>query len=480
MYLYYLISFSLIFSLNFSKAIAQEWSYQNCDRARTEYTRRLFEESSKFELLSSTEGRGCLGCRSNRNSRASLLFNIRRVQDIYTGGDEIPKECFLTSALRGIGAFNEKYYVHCGDEGSQGTSFDGHNLHCVNEDYVNMVHKAFTDMANCFQLSPNHAKHLFRVINHESKSMLNVMSSTGARCLGQVTLGYAEEINRRIGISERGGAFPAYDRAIAKCPNLRDKKISQGRVTQKNAVTCELTQDIHKCLLYTFSGLTQHYEEISRKLETDSSVMDVDEFTELEKKMFLLPIRSNEMLRVRGVVGGKSVTLLLWDHAELYDYLQDDKVDVRSLRVDKVPLFEEPETVKWILNYWSHNGGASVYISILPAILRVLKLHIALTDCRSSPERESPLPPECGFRRKMENGGSLSSEEFVKLFEDKLREHYLALTKEKIEKLSEKKRENIRRRQLEVSGFARKVINDGDRLLQSDGRNCLEPMVDFQ
>ena len=223
----------MIFAFNVLMASDEEWwPYQSCPTENQHYTRRISQQANQFHIRQdrrSTTGIFCLiDYEFTGGSWREWSLDMGNISDLHriSYGMIIPRECFLAAALRV--KFPPHRLSYCDYTGFPKKVPLNSSLasHCVNEDYIDMIWKSFAKMSYCFNSTQEEAEHFFRVINHESSFILNVMSSTGARCLGQVTRIYVKDGNRRIGLSEDGLVpFPVYDEAVKRCPELKDKTV---------------------------------------------------------------------------------------------------------------------------------------------------------------------------------------------------------------------------------------------------------------
>lgn len=409
---------SLFFFLpNVIQANEVEWPYQSCDEFNREYIHRVAHWAKRFD--------------------------IRFPLNLF--GTMIPKECFLAGALRGWKrtVVPRSHMMYCEEDDTPLDVLRDSREPCVNEEYVHMIWKSFSRMSYCFQSTQEEVENFFKVINFESGLILNARSHTGARCLGQITLPYVGHQNYLMGVYEGNPfVFPTYNEAIKRCPGLKDKKIAMD--DRKVKVDCRFTHDPDTCLFYTFLGLKKYYEVISKKLKEPLNLMGGREFTPSEKKVFLLPIRFNEMLRFRGEVKGRGhVNFVFWDDSELYVFLRKWEVDIHALEVDKVPLFEDESKVRWFTTYWSHNGGSSMSWTIVPELIKKLKIKIALEKC----ERNQADVQICAFQKKMlEEGRGLSNGDILGYLEDEISDEY----------------PGVKARREEVKNFVRRVLNTSE------------------
>ena len=151
-----------------------------------------------------------------------------------------------------------------------------------------MTYKAFHYMADCFGFSRyKDKKHLFALLNHESSFILNNRSERGARCYGQLTLETANEINKRIYLSNNvhhHWKSRIYKEALDKCPSLPEnvhipdsvrpkgsgkerKENNFRKVQRKYTMTCRLTQHAPTCLFYTMYNIKMNMRQITKTLK---------------------------------------------------------------------------------------------------------------------------------------------------------------------------------------------------------------------
>lgn len=387
--------------------------YQNCNTVNEKFTQKITQDVEK------TEAGFCFFCKRNTPGIDTMQI-VQSIEEIFT--DVIPKKCFLAMAARGNQLYKEesKRYKYCHEKNSR--SITHHRKLCINEQYINMVHKAFHTMSKCFDFDKDKQAEILGLINQESGGVLNVASSKGARCLGQLTKDYVVEINRHI--KSRKWKEPLkhseiYDEVVQRCPTLNNLVLSSKEIKKDNAyLTCQLTQDPDTCLFYTFLGLEKNHRQMKESLQSKSNYMGSREFTPSEKDKFQLPIKLNEMLNVTVKFKGETVKWTFWDDSELYDVIKKNEDRLEVLEVQKVLLFQEEKHIETIFNYWGHNGGGSYTDKRMVAMVERLKRSMA----RSCSDSEKRL--RCRLRKSIQNGESLSATQALSFFEKDLEANY--------------------------------------------------------
>ena len=292
---------------------------------------------------------------------------------------------------------------------------------CLNEDYIKMTHRAFHEIADCFDFSHKDRKNFFKLLNHESSFILNQKSNTSARCYGQLTQATLTEINKRIYISSNldpGFKSRIYNNFASKCPNLLSqvqipKKIKEraspktlgrgavkafdsdfeGVLTAGKKMICQLTQDPYTCFFYSMYNMKKNQIQLENTINTYSdndreanawpSLADrsgespkSQEFKKVYTD-FKLPLEKNEMLIIRGPVTingtNKERSWLMGNGKEVYDTLfgkgRVSSYNIEDLEVKKVTVFDFDEKSKADLLYQAYNGGSSIVSSKLSAYI---------------------------------------------------------------------------------------------------------------
>ena len=441
----YLFCSFLIYSLCLPESVADNLPYELCPPKYTNYTRNIAQKASEFSasLEPSTEAEACTRCQPT-NRKGTLINFLQKSVEAFEKSDRvIPRECFLSSALSGANVL--KTFTKCD---ARHEKRDGEQRHCVNKTYIDMVRQAFSDMVDCFNFSSNEARNMFKLINHESRFMLNAQSDSSARCFGQITQPRAKDINKII---NGNTSLLSYEKAVEKCPSLKSLKIADNRIEPKGGyhhLTCKLSQNPYACLLYTFISVEHHNQEIQKTLDDSREDTyrrkNLKKFTPTQQEKFVdtfmdlneLSIHLNEMLRVQGVVNGNQVNEVFWDDAELHRYLKrrNKQIDSGALTAEKVSVFQNEEDVKWTLSYWAHNGGGSIYRTHFPVFLEAWKKKIALHTLGNTCVKDPNLD-KCIFLRRMRaGGGGISNEDFIRLFKIHIGDNNKISRKEEVAK----------------------------------------------
>ncbi|MDE0518836.1 MAG: hypothetical protein OXH36_04695 [Bdellovibrionales bacterium] len=305
--MHYKVIFILILFTHSPIALANDSKLpydSQCTKHKIQRTNDLAQDPSI------TEADFCEQCESYF---ANTLEDYISIKEIFTA---IPKQCFLAMALRGNRLFSYDQYVHC--ESKNQASFDKRRKFCINEDYINTIYEAWTDVAECFNYSLERQKEIFHLINQESGGILNIKSKTGARCLGQVTIDYVKTINTLIRSADKKNPLQhseIYTEVAQRCPQMTEKALEN-----INFITCQTSLDPHTCLFYTFYGLERNHRIMTNNLQSKLDYMGNREFPESVAHKYQLPIKLNEMLHITGTTkNGNSVDWVIWDDSELYE-----------------------------------------------------------------------------------------------------------------------------------------------------------------
>ena len=438
--------------------------FQKCEKDKEAFTGHVVKKSQEFDILQvterKTEGGHCFYCNRNKeeNFLDGMIFKIDRLIDYKNYKSAIPYECFLAASLRGVSEYvvPESRSAYCADESFENKAYTGQKKHCINKAYGDMVSKAFLDMSYCFNLSEQDQVDFFHLINHESGFILNAKSETGARCLGQLTEDYVEEVNETIKGKRDSRFVRFYEETLNRCPGLEEKILPKF-----DYLDCKTTHDPHICLFYTFFDLKKNYDMISKALNEPLDYMgNRGAFSKSMKKFFQLPLKLNEVLLVKGVLRGKKVNWVFWDDSELFGLMRKNKwteQEMESLEVTKLPLFQNSDKIARMINYWAHNGGGSVARNMGRIMVRRLKQDISIGCPETSKTRT------CLFRKKLQNGKALSSGEVYPYFRSYVRKKYPA--------------GSSRKRQ--VANYVRNIVSDSEVLFDEESDRKEKYQKDF-
>ena len=365
--------------------------YQNCDKKNQKYTELL---TAHFQSI-------------------DINLTYRNLNP-----PAIPKQCFLAMSARGNRLFPENQYSSCMDENLESR---GAVKLCINEDYVKMIQKAFTKISFCFDYDLKKQKKILQMINQESGSILNVHSPTGAKCLGQITEGFVEDINKIIE-STQSDPLPyseIYDEVVERCPDLENKVFKN-----LNKMLCKSIRDPYKCLFYTFFGFELSLRKIRNKLNSRTNRINEDLLSESEIGIlsYYLPIKQNEMMNIILLSStGEKKFLTFWDDLEVYETFKDyDDEQSFIFFIEKVPLFKKQENIEFMFAFWEYNGGLTISEKNMIPMIESLKQNIS-TNCDNQDLPESKV---CSMRRKIQYGEGLSHEEVFDFFENDLLKSY--------------------------------------------------------
>ena len=382
-----------------------------------------------------TEADFCEVCSQYDNLYESYLpmFNIQKTLQ------HIPKQCFLAMATRGNKLFASSQYVSC--QSKTDSNFSKSRKLCINENYIDMIHKAWTDMSLCFEHGLERQQEIFHLINQESGGILNARSTTGARCLGQLTIDYVKTINNIIRSTNKKNPLnhsEIYRKVSQRCPMVKEKLLKN-----INSITCQTSMDPYTCLFYTFYGLEKNHRTMQEKLNSKSDYMGSREFPEDIVAKYKLPIKLNEMLHIRGTTkNGNEISWVIWDDSELYS-LWKKIDDTKPLKIKKIPLFKKQKDIEQMFSYWAHNGGQSLVRGSLIKRIERLKRNISSSCKLNSKENR------CLARQQIENGRGIDSHLALDMFSDDLRVTYPS------KKTSRRK---------EVSEYVKNIINSNNKV----------------
>lgn len=387
---FYLFCSTAVMTKAYSSSLV--FPYQKCSKQIENYTKNLVNN------VSDTEAKFCPEC-----SKEDLSFNPFSI--FKNTNDElhkfiIPKECFIAVSARGNKMFRTNQYVRC--KNKEDTRYHKGYRICANEEYIDMIQKTFSHIARCFNFDIHRQKEIFHLINQESGGILNARSKTRARCLGQVTIDYVNDINRYIRSAKRSKQHlkyaEIYNEVIQRCPELEKAVLKD-----INSITCRMTQDPYTCLFYTFFGLEQNHRKIKDNLNSETNYMGNKAFTKAEKEKFKLPIKLKEILNVEALVDGKKIHWTFWDDSEVYQAFKKSKRDIKVLSVEKIPLFENQDDIELLFSYWSHNGGSTFSKGRMISMIEKLKQNISRSCKNNSKEHR------CYLRKQIQKGQSISA-----------------------------------------------------------------------
>lgn len=386
--------------------------YPTCTDDRKNYTQRVVRQALAFNIHSSmnlkgeTEG-GCTTTNCVEKANEFVQEQAQFLLELSQQATRIPLKCFLASVFRGAGVFEDYQYSYCIDE--KGKAPTGTKIHCVDENYLQMVSKVFSEMSYCFNLTRDEKESFFSLINHESGFALNARSGNneGARCFGQLTPIYIEEILDKVKNVPSHYYTQIQGKAIKRCPGLKKQLLSG---FEFGDIDCPLTHNPYTCLFYTFLGLKRNRREMTDFLKSSHGYRTKQrgEFSKVKRKKFKLPIRVNEMLVVSGNLRGSEKSLVYWSDFELYNSIGGSKYtdeEIQALDVRKVPLFQNEESVIEAFSYWGHVGGPTMVGSTGKSMIENLKKDIAnSTGCQ-----EKPTMSRCQLRDQIKIGRGLSA-----------------------------------------------------------------------
>ena len=402
--------------------------------------------------LSLTEANFCENCQRRFYNLFDIYLSVKNWKNTLIG---IPKECFLAMAIRGDRLFSSSQYVHC--KSKNNAYFTRKQKLCINKDYIDMIHKAWLDISECFNYDIKRQQEIFHLINQESGGILNIKSGTGARCLGQVTIDYVKTINNYITAFEKNRPLQqsgVYQEVTNRCPRLKEKVLKN-----INFITCQTSMDPYMCLFYTFYGLESNHRMMKKTFNSHSDYMGSREFPEDIKDKYQLPIKLNEMLTISGTTkNGNSFSWVVWDDSELY-YLWKKIDDSKDLTIKKTPLFKKQEDIEQMFNYWAHNGGQSLVGNSLAKRVERLK-RILSQSCKTNSQEI-----RCLARNQIADGNGIDSSLALKIFEADLKSTYpnRSLT-----------------RRLEVAKYVRNIMNSNQKVFNyNEDTNYTNSMLHF-
>ena len=399
-----LLSFGALFP---GKAYPLVFPYQNCSPSVVKRTKGITNQAEK------TKADFCFEC--ERENTQSALDSVQNMLDNLIA----PKQCFLAMAIKGNRKFARTQHRICANN----KVYIRKKL-CINEDYIDMLKNSFTKVNQCFSSSHQEKISLLRLINQESGGILNMRSGSGAKCLGQLTTDYVNDLNKLTEKKSSSKYSETYNSAIQKCPWLKSKIINIQKLPPRKAhrkILCRTFSDPWSCLMYTVFGFKLENQKIKDNFDQKSGFMGNREFSEEDQKRFLLPTKLNEILTVKIRSKGREKTLVFWDDSELFDFysrLPENKKKEMILSVHKTSLFEKEKEIQELFNYWSHNGGGAYAQNRMINMIHRLKQKIA-APCPKRGTREG-----CELRKIIESGKSLPTGKVWAFFEKDLLCHH--------------------------------------------------------
>ena len=414
-----------------------DWPYQNCNPNNIKYTKSIIDELSNDNTEASAP---CFECSYN-DYLEKQKKEVKSLKKLFR--PIIPKECFLAMATRGNQVFEDEQYKHCPNKESKNEP--SIKKLCANKEYIDMIQKSFNNMSQCFNLNARKQGEVFALINQESGGILNILSESGARCLGQVTGDYVKTLNNII----QSGNSDIYNKTLKRCPEVENFQIGNTELEQDDDhLTCRVTRDPYSCLFYTFFGLERSHQQIKENLNSSGRYIggnkellndegEIKEFTKEQKEKFDLPIKTNEMLtfNIKFTDSNEVATYTFWDDLELYDTLETVREKQRVIeditKIRKTPVFKENKKIETMFYYWSHNGGTHYAQKGLLDMVERLKKSIA-QSCEPTNSSE-----RCKLRKQIQNGKALSAQQVLPFFEKDLQRYYPADTKKRRSEVAE-------------------------------------------
>lgn len=450
--------FLLLFILFTQAVFAKDASiYPTCPETNVKYTQRLFDTVLDFKITKEqTEAEFCETCYTEKKSL--LLQNQELSQVFQKQLSKIPDICFLASAIRGTSVISKQRSSYCKHPQFKNFSPTGNKKYCINNKYVTSISKAFDDVSNCLQFNKKDKQEYFSLLNHESGMILNARSGKDARCLGQMTTVFVQEINEIIESRHKRSPHKyayIYNQAIKRCPSLKNKFISE----KLSYFTCKATQDPYVCLFYSAMGFKRNVDEISSQLKQVSDKQNFDALSSQIKQRFKLPIRKAQMLTITGVLGKKIRKWTIHNELELTNLLQklhskhkftEQDIISSKLVIQKHNIFSNNEQLKKMTHFWSYNGGDSIARVMIPRIIRDLKLEMTL-PCKDTSRQV------CKFRKDLLAGTAINTKDMYQFFKKKIKIKYPT-------KFVENSSKDINRKK-EVADFVQKIHRDHNHIL---------------
>lgn len=410
--------------------------FETCNWRNKKMTKNFVEGEKDFALSANCPSLTC-PMENNLGKRDSDDNFKEAMNDVLS--KNIPLECFFASAVHSVakpagkiktgfrkGEFNYYYCQNAkdnkttalsvsDDKGRKRTIFP--QPPCLNEEYIKMTYKAFHEMADCFEFTPEDKKYLFKLFNHESHFILNNKSDTGARCYGQLTKTAFEEVNKRIYLSSNVNIdwrSKIYNDVVKKCRNIPEKVYIPDVIRPEGAgarrgsgfekhrtvarkMDCRISQHAHTCFFYSLYNIKINIGFMKETLSSDTQDIDslvpqnredIANIVSRLKKDFLLPIHLNEVLVVKGVFTEKDGTKIhrswiMKNDREIYyalfdrDHKTKRTYDVKNLEINKIKLYDIDIDDKWYLLYKAYNGGVSVVKDKLQTFIEDEKAYVS-------------------------------------------------------------------------------------------------------
>jgi len=212
---------------------------------------------------------------------------------------------------------------------------------CANKDYVAMTAMVFDKVTDCLDMDKNLA---FSILHHESRFILNSISSQRAFCYGQIRGPAIAEVNSYLA-GERKLKTPIAD-IKSKCPDLWDNHFKKIPTNSKNKIhpgikACNLTANPYNCMIYSLMYL---------KIMEYIAEQNVERFNQIH------------ILR-------KNNNVFIFKDEEEMSHLTDDE----RAQLKEIKIFKEEEQLTQRLLMTSYNGGPTGAKSSFEAYVDGLK-----------------------------------------------------------------------------------------------------------
>ena len=398
--------------------------YESCNWQNNAYTQRVIDEASNYCVAGSVAWPACLdkelllSCRVDP-FQISIFSQIKELQKtvmtdarIYAKKDnEIPKACFLASAVMGLNQYppETSSYQYCHSSKSYETcksmTFKNKNLEeeicnpnqppnksnirnrppCLDDRYIDLTAKTFNKVADCFDLTNKKDKErLFSLFHHESRFLLNKIEEppcdkncrvkqngeekcnmdcqrkkiasgdvkSTARCFGQLHNKAIETLNQYINfpnVSEfREYKYPQiYESAEEKCPFLK-KSLIPSYLSLRGAA------------LGPTNTFSQKHKEYKEDMICKTSQ---DPYSCLFYSIYNIKVNL------------QSISNILENSS--------DTNTIDLVRNKNAPLFNEEE-MRWAFAFYAHNGGLSDMQSEFPLFIKDFKIKITNPESNKS------------------------------------------------------------------------------------------------
>ena len=416
-------------------AYAQNPLYQEC--SNDPFTLRLENHMDRF-LNSIEPSNDPFEEQSVITHTTDILINSDFSSIINRDFSYIAPICFYASSLRGKHNLTSSQLYYCqSEEDSSPQNSHNNTGPCLSENYIQKLSSTFEELSRCFELSDQDSNILFEILNHESAFIPNARSSTGARCMGQLTIDSVLELTAQLTIEmydeERFDSI-SNNLSIDKCPHLHELTLPAHiqtsilpqveqmnpsslydnikKVIRENTnFTCPLVSNPVRCLLYSFlyyKNSLNHFNKIFEP-QNDSLPSELLEDSNFE---FKTNITNNELLVLNDELSSTKMVFMSTAGAytngfKNYPLSSIQKVEIIDEVLQSGYLQTDMDRFKKLAIRLSYNGGIVITQFLVKEFLFELKRNISNANAIG-------LYGE--FREQILNGKSVPFERMIQLF----------------------------------------------------------------